>query len=131
MLHDFQINTGSGTVSGTQLGISGDIVLSLTENIPPRKNHILSFGNWFPSHGILVALKERCIWSSYTVRSNRFSKYTLKSDKDLKKKEEVLLMLKLILKVIVPLSSGSTIKSFIRCHLMLVWSPGILRRDGQ
>lgn len=84
ILHDFEIYIGKGTVTDINLGISGDIVLRLAEIVPNHKNYKLAFDNWFSSHPLLVALKERGIWTCCTVRANRTASCVLASDKTLK-----------------------------------------------
>jgi len=86
IVHDFEIYVGKGTVkSVTNLGLSGDIVIRLSEIIPKNKNFKLSFDNWFTSYNLVVNLKSHGILGVGTVRSNRLSGCQFELDKNLKK----------------------------------------------
>ncbi|PSN48689.1 PiggyBac transposable element-derived protein 3 [Blattella germanica] len=85
ILHDFEIYVGKGTVSDTNMGISDDIVVRLAEIVPENKNYKLAFDNWSASHQLLLALKEKRIWTCCTVRSNRMAGCVMASDESLKK----------------------------------------------
>lgn len=86
IVHDFETYVGKGTVkSVTNLGLSGDIVMRLSEIIPKNKNFKLSFDNWFTSYNLLVNLKSHGILGVGTVRSNRLSGCQFELDKNLKK----------------------------------------------
>jgi hypothetical protein len=67
------------------LGISGDIVIRLVRNLPKHQNYKVYTDNWFTSNSLLCALKERGMYGTGTVRSNRPPGCSLKSDTDLKK----------------------------------------------
>jgi len=86
IVHDFEIYVVKGTVkSNTNLGLSGDIVIRLSEIIPKNKNFKLSFNNWFTSHNLVVNLKSHWILGVGTVRSNRLLECQFENDKNLKK----------------------------------------------
>ncbi|KAE9525654.1 hypothetical protein AGLY_014181, partial [Aphis glycines] len=86
IVHDFEIYVGKGTVkSNTNLGLSGDIAIHLSEIIPKNKNFKLSFDNWFTSYNLVVSLKNHGILGVGTVRSNRLSGCQFENDKNLKK----------------------------------------------
>lgn len=86
IVHDFEIYVGKGTVKSiTNLGLSGDIVIRLSEIIPKNKNFKLSFDNWFSSYNLIVHLKSLGILGVGTVRSNRLSGCKFELDNKLKK----------------------------------------------
>jgi len=70
--------------SNTNLGLSGDIVIRLSEIIPKNQNFKLSFDNWFTSYNLVVNLKSHGILSVGTVRTNRLSGCQFELDKNLK-----------------------------------------------
>lgn len=47
ILHDFEIYVGIGTVSKSNLGISGNGVLRLAQVMRINENYKLDFDNWF------------------------------------------------------------------------------------
>ncbi|KAJ8394479.1 hypothetical protein AAFF_G00046900 [Aldrovandia affinis] len=60
--YDFEVYVGKGTTKKhqqTSLGISGDIVLRLVEDLPQEQNFKVYFHNWFSSYDLIVALKEK------------------------------------------------------------------------
>lgn len=69
MLYDFEIYVGKDTTTNkTELGISGDVVLRLSESIPPNKNFKLYIDNWFSSYNLAVKLQEKGYLMAGTVR---------------------------------------------------------------
>lgn len=53
IIHDFEIYIGKGTTkTNTKLGLSGDIVIRLTEVIPKNKNYKIFIDNWFTSYNL-------------------------------------------------------------------------------
>ncbi|XP_065319094.1 piggyBac transposable element-derived protein 3-like [Gordionus sp. m RMFG-2023] len=85
-MYDFEIYQGKSTnIIKSCLGISGDIVLRISEIIPPNINHKLYMDNFFSSYQLYLMLKKRDIMVSGTIRSNLLSGCTLKNDKALKK----------------------------------------------
>lgn len=86
-VYDFEIYAGKQTnVSASGLGFSSDIVMRLADGIPKNKNYKLYFDNWFSNYDLQLKLKQNGILSTGTVRKNRLSNCTLKSDKELKNK---------------------------------------------
>jgi hypothetical protein len=86
IIQDFEIYMGKGTIKSTSnLGLSGDIVLRLSDIIPKHKNYKLSFDNWFTSYNLMLNLKNLGILSIDTVRSNRIAGCQFENNKDLKK----------------------------------------------
>ena len=85
--YDFEIYVGKGTVaSETGIGISGDVVLRLTERLPVGENYKVFMDNWFTSYQLIVELKKKGLLSVGTVRQNRIPGCVLKKDDELKKK---------------------------------------------
>ncbi|XP_050063057.1 piggyBac transposable element-derived protein 3-like [Aphis gossypii] len=86
IIHDFEIYVGKSTIkSSTKMGLSGDIVIRLSNILPKHKNYKLSFDNWFTSYNLILHLKSLGILSVGTVRSNRIAGCQFEKDKDLKK----------------------------------------------
>ncbi|KAJ8884236.1 hypothetical protein PR048_016093 [Dryococelus australis] len=86
MLYDFIIYTGKNTgIPACGLGISGDVVIKLTEHLPRNENFKVFCDNWFSSYKLFVALKQNGLLVTGTVRSNRLQGCQMKSDVDLKK----------------------------------------------
>lgn len=69
----------------TSIGISGDVVLRLTQGLPAEGNYKVFMDNWFTSYQLVVELKKRGLLSVGTVRPNRVPGCTLKKDDELKK----------------------------------------------
>ena len=65
------------------IGCSGQTVLALTEGLEPGTE--IFFDNYFASPGLLLALKEKGLPATCTLRSNRIEHCPLKSEKELKK----------------------------------------------
>ena len=85
--YDFEIYVGKGTVaSESGIGISGDVVLRLTEGLPVGENYKVFMDNWFTSYQLIVELKKKGLLSVGTVRQNRIPGCVLKKDDELKKK---------------------------------------------
>ena len=84
-IYDFEIYVGKGTVTTSELGISGDVVIRLAECLPKGRNFKLFFDNWFTSFRLICALKEVGILSVGTVRHNRLPKCSFKNDNELKR----------------------------------------------
>ncbi|KAL1424608.1 hypothetical protein MTO96_020012 [Rhipicephalus appendiculatus] len=85
-IYGFDVYVGKKTISQpSELGISGDIVLKLTEPLPSHKGFKVAFDNWFTSHGLIVALKEKGLLSVGTARVNRLPGCSVKTDAALKK----------------------------------------------
>lgn len=87
MVHDFEIYVGKGTVPVERLGISGDIVLRLTEVVPRNQNYKVYIDNWFTSHALLCEMKRLGILVTGTVKENRIGRCPFTSTKDLMKQE--------------------------------------------
>lgn len=86
MLYEFEVYVGKSSVSASKLGITGDLVMHLCENLPKHKNHKVYFDNYFTSLPLLQSLKENGILALGTLRPNRMvgAQKLLKTDKDLK-----------------------------------------------
>ncbi|KAL1475683.1 hypothetical protein MTO96_037108, partial [Rhipicephalus appendiculatus] len=82
---DGSTDNAKTTSQPSELGISGDIVQKLTEPLPSHKGFKVAFDNWFTSHGLIVALKEKGLLSVGTARVNRLHGCSLKTDAALKK----------------------------------------------
>ncbi|XP_039275920.1 piggyBac transposable element-derived protein 3-like [Nilaparvata lugens] len=83
IVHDFEVYVGKGTVKSTnnKLGLSGEIVVRLSEVIPKFQNYKLFCDNWFTSYHLICELKVRGILAVGTVRSNRLCGCQLENDK--------------------------------------------------
>ncbi|KAI8125261.1 PiggyBac transposable element-derived protein 2 [Lucilia cuprina] len=86
IIYDFTLYIGEGTCKSYGLGISSDIVLYLSSNMPLNQNFKLFFDNWFSSISLMIALKEKGILAVGTIRSNRLKNCTLSSEKELQKR---------------------------------------------
>ncbi|XP_049306580.1 piggyBac transposable element-derived protein 1-like isoform X2 [Bactrocera dorsalis] len=86
IIYDFTLYIGEGTCKTYGLGISSDIVLFLSSNLPVNQNFKLFFDNWFSSISLMIALKEKGILAVGTIRSNRLKNCALISEKDLQKR---------------------------------------------
>lgn len=86
IIYDFTLYIGEGTCKSYGLGISSDIVLFLSSNMPVNQNFKLFFDNWFSSISLMIALKEKGILAVGTIRSNRLKNCTLSSEKELQKR---------------------------------------------
>ena len=87
ILYDFELYLGRDVLPSTSgLGLNGDIVLRLCENLPTTANYKVLMDSKFNSHSLIVALKERGLLSLGMVRASRLPGCLLKSDAELKKK---------------------------------------------
>lgn len=86
IVYDFEIYVGKGTIQNpTPLGLSGDIVIRLCENLPKQQNYKLFMDNWFNSFGLFRKLKSDGILACGTVRIDRMPNCNmLKTEKCLK-----------------------------------------------
>lgn len=88
IVYDFRVYTGKGTVSNAAdsgLGISGNVVLDLCQNVPRGRNFEVYFDNWFSSEKLVEELKKDGILSVGTIRQNRLKGCPLSTDKQMKK----------------------------------------------
>lgn len=85
IMYAFAIYVGKNTCKDYGLGISGDIVISLVENVPTHQQFKVATDNWFSSLSLALALKERGILFVGTVRQDRIGGCCLKSEVELKK----------------------------------------------
>lgn len=85
LMYDFKVYTGKDTCADYGLGFSGNIVMSLCENIPKGVNHKIFADNWFSSLHLATALKSKGFCFLGTIRTNRMGKCQLKSEAVLKK----------------------------------------------
>jgi len=84
IIYAFEIYIGKGTVIiESELGISGDIVLRLIEDLENHQNYKIFTDNWFTSYALLSKLKEKGFHASGTVRINRMPGCILEGDKSL------------------------------------------------
>ena len=85
LVYDFMIYTGKAMKLPRNLGVAGNIVIKLVENLPDDKNSKFYFDNWFSSVDLLCMLKQqKRIWSVATICSNRLKGCVLKTDKEMK-----------------------------------------------
>ncbi|XP_046988160.1 piggyBac transposable element-derived protein 3-like [Schistocerca americana] len=61
MMYGFEIYVGKNTCSDRGLGLSGYIVLALTETLPEKQHFKVFVDSWFSSIPLAIALKERGI----------------------------------------------------------------------
>lgn len=72
IVHDFEIYVAKGTkVKDGPLGMSGNVVLRLVDDLPKHQNHKLFVDNWFASYDLAVELKKLGIYMVATLRKNR------------------------------------------------------------
>lgn len=69
----------------SKLGIGGDIVMRLVEQLPKHRNFKIFFDNWSSSHHLVLELKPMDLLAVGTIRQNRLSGCSLKSEKELQK----------------------------------------------
>jgi len=73
--------------SNTKIGISGEVVLRLTEDLLSGYNYKVFVDNWFTSYSLVLELKCRGLLAVGTVRPNRISGCTFKTDELLKREK--------------------------------------------
>lgn len=87
MLHDFKIYTGKDpTITPSNMGVSGDVVVQLCEHVPKQKNFKIYTDNWFSSFKLTCTLKEIGIYTIGCIRHNRLPGCKLEDDKAIKKR---------------------------------------------
>lgn len=84
-MNDFEVYTGKSTSQTTDLGVSGDVVMRLCEDLPLNKNFKIYTDNWFSSFKLASALKEKGLLTAGAVRANRLPGCVFIDDKTLKK----------------------------------------------
>jgi hypothetical protein len=86
IVYDFEIFVGKGTkVKDGPLGMSGNVVMRLVDDLPKHQNHKLFVDNWFASYDLAVELKKLGIYMVGNVRKNRLAGRSLRTDASLKK----------------------------------------------
>ena len=87
-LHDFNVYQGKGTGLGgndtRDCGLGGNVVLQLTEALPPKPFKIFA-DNFFSNFAMAVGLKKRGLHFTGTIAANRLRGAPLKSEKELGK----------------------------------------------
>ena len=66
-------------------GVSGNVVLRLTQNLNAASNFKVFFDNWFSSVALVECLKQKKMWSVGTIRLNRLKSCKMLTDQELKK----------------------------------------------
>lgn len=88
--YDFEIFAGAQSnvvIPGApDLGVSGNVVVRLTETVPRHVNHKIFFDNWFTSVPLEVFLQKVGILSLGTVRANRVRGCNIPKETTMKKK---------------------------------------------
>ncbi|XP_047098378.1 piggyBac transposable element-derived protein 3-like [Schistocerca piceifrons] len=84
MMYDFEIYVGKNTCSDRGLGLSGDIVLALTETLPEKQHFKVFADSWFSSIPLTIALKERGIEFCGTISTDRMGKCPLNTEVELR-----------------------------------------------
>jgi hypothetical protein len=91
ILYDFDVYQG-GNGSRSELGQGTDVVLKLTSTLLDNANYKIYADNLFTGIPLLAKLKERGLHYTGTIRKNRMAGCNLLGEKDLKKKEEDLMI---------------------------------------
>ena len=88
MVYNFEVYTGKSTNDQHVLGITGDLVMRLSENIPVNQNFKVFFDNFFTSLPLLKQLRQNGILALGTIRPNRMqgAQKIMESEKALKSK---------------------------------------------
>ena len=88
LIHNFEIHTGAIQPCPNQpdLKASGNIVLTLLQNVPRFKWHKLYFDNWYTSVDLVKHLHNQGIACVGTVRANRLPNCKMTPDAAMKKK---------------------------------------------
>lgn len=86
ILCDFDVYQGRAAIVGqrSDMGLSGDVVVSLCSTLPVNKNYKVYADNFFSSVPLISKLRESGIEYVGTVRASRLPGCTLKSDKAMK-----------------------------------------------
>lgn len=86
ILHDFQIYSGKSDKDPTgPWGVSGDVVVKLSDSLPADCQFFIFADNWFSSYALAKHVATRGLHYTGTIRPNRIPGNTLKTDADLKK----------------------------------------------
>lgn len=85
IMYDFEIYVGKNTCADRGLGFSGDIVITLTDNLPEKQNFKVFADNWFSSIPLSIALNNKGILFVGTVRNDRMGRCPLTAETELKK----------------------------------------------
>ncbi|XP_016519048.1 piggyBac transposable element-derived protein 3-like [Poecilia formosa] len=78
--HNFEVYKGKAVqpVDLQDIGVSGNIVLRLSQRVPTPLNYKIFFDNWFTSVSLIKTLAQQGIHCTGTVRSNRLPGVNLK-----------------------------------------------------
>ncbi|XP_043191510.1 piggyBac transposable element-derived protein 3-like [Amphibalanus amphitrite] len=76
---------GEGRAGCESLGLGGDVVLRLLECLQTPAQHHVFFDNYFSSYALMIALRQRGIRATGTVRDNRLKKCPLPDNKTAEK----------------------------------------------
>lgn len=74
-------STSAGQVSAANVGVGGDVVLRLCEDLPAHSR--VYFDNFFTSFALLKELRERQLWAAGTIRGNRLNRCPIESDQEM------------------------------------------------
>lgn len=86
IMHDFAVYVGNEqTCPQYNLGFSGDTVAHLCEDLAPDVNYKIFCDNWFTSLKWFGFLKERGLWATGVVRSDRTYHAPLQTEVELKR----------------------------------------------
>ena len=90
MIYNFEIYCGKNKIAApsTNLGVTGDLVMRLCENLPHHQRYKVFFDNYFTSIPLMKELFANGILALGTIRQNRMigAQKILTSEKELKKK---------------------------------------------
>ncbi|KAG5896871.1 hypothetical protein JTB14_017685 [Gonioctena quinquepunctata] len=78
--------TGLNENNLKKYGQGASVVLHLSRRIGTEKGHRLYYDNYFSSYDLLTILKDKQIYAAGTIRTNRFFKPPLMTDREMKKK---------------------------------------------
>ncbi|XP_051171325.1 piggyBac transposable element-derived protein 3-like [Leptopilina boulardi] len=87
ILYDFEFYLGRDVLPSTSgLGLNGDIVLRLCDNLSSSENYKILIDSKFNSHSLIVALKERGLFALGTIRPSKLPGCVFRNYSELKKR---------------------------------------------
>ena len=90
MLYNFEIYCGRNANASlpSHLGVTGDLVMRICQNLPHQQQYKVFFDNYFTSIPLLLEFRENGILALSTIRQNKMigAQKLFQSDKELKKK---------------------------------------------
>lgn len=81
ILHDFKIYTGKTNAEPSGAwGISGDVVLTLSDTLPKNIQYRIFADNWFSSYALVKEMKARGLEYTGTIRQNRVPGFQMREN---------------------------------------------------